>query len=343
MIQFYRGTEENYNTNKDSLTDAIVFTTDTHKIYMNEQMYGGSDSSDMYESAMDDEIEVPNAVGGIAAGTTAGELKKKTQSQVLDDLLFPEINPTVTAPSATTSFGSSFKVNTIYEIGAVAPQEADINVTFNRGKGVVASQPDKYRAGAQTSVTKKYNNGTSFTAKIVLGQMSYNAVVAYGQGDTLVTSKGNKATHDSKGSSITNPLPAGNVTSSTISIFGAYPYFCNGQSASNSTLDDNLPASATPNTKLPLQKMTDTLVGAKFASEATAGRFVFEYPSVKDVTKVEFMNPLSGQWTELSMSGFAKSSSGNKTIQSLQVPYMKITTTGELLGASQLRFTVANS
>lgn len=342
MIQFYKGTENKYLESSEDLSGAVCFTTDTHKIYMDGESYGG-DSSDSYNTSMPDDLTVPETIGGISAGTSVSDLKTKTQSQIIDDLLFPEINPTVTAPSATASFSSSFTSNGIYEIGAVAPQMSDINVSFNRGKGVVAGQSDKYRAGAQTSVTKKYNNTTSFSAKIVSGQMQYNAVVSYGQGDTLITSKGNTATHDSKGQSLTNPLPAGNVTSNTISVFGAYPYFCNGQSASNSSLDNDLPESATSNTKLPLQKMTDTLVGAKFASEATAGRFIFEYPSVKNVTKVEFMNPLSGNWTELSMSGFAKSSDGNKTIQNLQVPYMKITTTGELLGASQLRFTVTNA
>lgn len=342
MIQFYKGTEDKYLESSDTLSGAICFTTDTHKIYIDGEPYGGDDS-DAYNTAMPDDLTVPETIGGIEAGTSVSDLKTKTQSQIIDDLLFPEINPTVVAPSAVVSFSSSFTTNNIYEIGATAPQDSDIIVSFNRGKGTVVGQDDKNRAGAQTSVTKKYNNTTSFAQHIISEQMSYNAVVAYGQGDTLVTSKGNIATHDSKGSSITNPLPAGNVTSNTISIYGAYPYFCNGQSASNSVLDENLPESATPDTKLPLQKMTDTLVGAKFASEATAGRFVFEYPSVKNVTKVEFMNPLSGNWTELSIDGFSKTSAGNKTIQGSQVPYMTLTTTGDLLGASQLRFTVANS
>ena len=104
-------------------------------------MYGGGDSSDMYESAMDDDIEVPNAVGGIAAGTTAAELKKKTQSQVLDDLLFPEINPTIVAPSAQATLnGSSFTQNTVYEVGATAPTTTNLNGILNRGSITVPGQ-----------------------------------------------------------------------------------------------------------------------------------------------------------------------------------------------------------
>lgn len=353
MIQFYRGTEDNYNANKESLTDAIVFTTDTHKIYMNEQMYGGGDSSDMYESAMDDDIEVPNAVGGIAAGTTAAELKKKTQSQVLDDLLFPEINPTIVAPSAQATLnGSSFTQNTVYEVGATAPTTTNLNGILNRGSITVPGQTQKYRAGTQTVIQKIYRDvhGTDHTnnwgsnLKIEKGSMQYAVVISYGLGDTALTSKGNKATHDIKGTSITNPLPAGSVKSAYIAIYGNYPYFCNGQSASTTAVDSNLPSAVTANTKLPLVRPNVNLIGAKFASEATTGtRLVFQYPSSMDCTKVEYFNTLGNSWEELSMSDFAKSSAGNKSIQGSNVAYNQITTTGSLKGAMQCRFTVVDN
>lgn len=316
-------------------------------------MYGSGDRSDIYESVVDDDIEVPNAVGGIAAGTTAGELKQKTQSQILDDLLFPEINPTIAAPSAQATLNrSGFTPNTVYEVGAIAPVTADLNGIPIRGTILAPGQPRKYRAGAQTGIQKIYRDvhGTDHTdnwgsnLKIEKGAMQYAVVISYGQGETALTSRGNKATHDIKGISITNPLPAGSVKSEYIAIYGNYPYFCNGQSASTTAVDPNLPSTVTANTKLPLIRPNVDLVGAKFASEASTGtRLVFQYPSSMDCTKVEYFNTLGGSWEELSMSDFAKSSVGNKSIRGSNVAYSQITTTGSLKGAMQCRFTVVDN
>lgn len=254
------------------------------------------------------------------------------------------INPTITNPSAAISFTGGFSNNGIYEIGSTAPTADNLNVTFNRGKATVPGQADKFRAGEQTGVTKQYNNTQSFELKVISGQMLYNAIVSYSVGDTLVTSEGNKATNDSNGSPIENPLSAGSVTSNNISIFGTYPYFCNGQSCSTSQVDSRLPTEVTPDTKLPLQKLTDTLVGAKFASEAsTKTRLLFEFPSIKNVTKVEYMNTLSGKWEMLNIGEFDITTNGEKTIQGQQVAYSKITTNSDLKGALQCRFTVSNA
>lgn len=85
-------------------------------------------------------------------------------------------------------------------------------------------------------------------------------------------------------------------------------------------------------------------MGAKFASEASTGtRLVFEFPATKQVTKVEFMNTVSGKWEVFASGNYAVSSSGNKTVQGVSVAYKKLTTQGALSGALQLRFTLANA
>lgn len=371
-VQFYKGLREKYDT-LDSKVGIIYFATDEGVIIVEDQVYGFNESlyklvkdvtyadgqltvqySDdteevihdlnqlkKYESAMPDDLTVPNAIGGIAKGTTAESLKAKTVSQVLDDLLFPEVQPTVGNPSASISFKSGFSSNGIYEVGAVAPAAAtNFTTGFNRGTVTCPGKPNQNRAGVLKAGESfiYYGGSTSnktLPEKIVLGSMQYNYQAAHEQGDTLVTSKGNKATVSP------NPLPAGTVNSGSITIYGTYPYFCNGAAASNSEQDNNLPLAVTADTKLPLQKWTDTLVGAKFASEAATGtRLVFEFPSTKKVTKVEFMNTVSGKWE--AFSGYTTSAAGNKTIQDTQVAYTKLTTTGALSGALQLRFTVAN-
>lgn len=297
-----------------------------------------------YTTDLPDSLVVPQTIGGINKGTKVSDLEGSTISQMFDNLLFPEVQPTIQAPSATISFKDTFSSNGVYEVGATAPTAANFNTSFNRGTCTVVGQADKNRAGNLDSGNSFiYYGGTTSTttlpAKVTLGTMQYNYHAAYAQGDTLVTSKGNKA-------SVTpNPLPAGSVNSSNLTIFGTYPYYCNGQNASSSSGDSNFPTSATPDTKLPLYKWTDTLVGAKFASEAATGtRMQFMYSSRKNVTKVEFYNTISGKWETFSTSNYnAKSGTKTYSVQGTNETYNILTTTGPLSGSVQYRFTMANA
>lgn len=296
-----------------------------------------------YTTDLPDSLVVPQTIGGINKGTKVSDLEGSTISQMFDNLLFPEVQPTIQAPSATISFKDTFSSNGVYEVGATAPTAANFNTSFNRGTCTVVGQANKNRAGNLDSGNSfiYYGGNTSTTtlpAKVTLGTMQYNYHAAYAQGDTLVTSKGNKA-------SVTpNPLPAGSVNSSNLTIFGTYPYYCNGQNASSSSGDSNFPTSATPDTKLPLYKWTDTLVGAKFASEAATGtRMQFMYSSRKNVTKVEFYNTISGKWETFSTSNYnAKSGAKTYSVQGTNETYNILTTTGPLSGSVQYRFTMAN-
>ena len=298
---------------------------------------------DVFKSALGDSVQVPSTVGGIKAGTTVAQLKGKKQNEIIDMLLFPEQQPAVANPSASIALKNAFKANGIYEVGAVGPVKDDFTTGFNRGTCTVAGQSAKNRAGAlDSSKSFIYVGGImsnkTLPAKVTLYAMQYNYVVAYGQGDTLLTSWGNKA------SVSPNPLLAGSVASGAIYIYGTYPYYCNGASASSSAQDSSFPSAPKADTKLPLQMWTDTLVGAKFASEASTGtRLVFEFPATKQVTKVEFMNTVSGKWEVFASGNYAVSSSGNKTVQGASVAYKKLTTQGALSGALQLRFTLANA
>lgn len=297
-----------------------------------------------YTTNLPDSLVVPQTIGGINRGTKVSDLEGSTISQMFDNLLFPEVQPTIQAPSATIYFKDTFSSNGIYEVGATAPIAANFNTSFNRGTCTVVGQANKNRAGnLDSSNSFIYYGGNTSTkvlpAKVTLGTMQYNYHVAYAQGDTLITSKGNKA-------SVTpNPLPADSVNSNNLTIFGTYPYYCNGQSASSSSGDSNFPASATPNTKLPLYKWTDTLVGAKFASEAATGtRMQFMYSNRKKVTKVEFYNSISGKWETFSTSNYNdKSSTKTYSVQGTNETYNILTTTGPLSGSVQYRFTMTNA
>lgn len=297
-----------------------------------------------YTTDLPDSLVVPQTIGGINKGTKVSDLEGSTISQMFDNLLFPEVQPTIQAPSATIHFKDTFSSNGVYEVGTTAPIAANFNTSFNRGTCTVVGQANKNRAGNLDSGNSfiYYGGDTStktLPAKVTLGTMQYNYHAAYAQGDTLVTSKGNKA-------SVTpNPLPAGSVDSSNLTIFGTYPYYCNGQSASSSSGDSNFPTSATPDTKLPLYKWTDTLVGAKFASEAATGtRMQFMYSNRKKVTKVEFYNSISGKWETFDTSNYnAKSGIKTYNVQGTNETYNILTTTGPLSGSVQYRFTMTNA
>lgn len=297
-----------------------------------------------YTTDLPDSLVVPQTIGGINKGTKVSDLEGSTISQMFDNLLFPEVQPTIQAPSATIYFKNAFSSNGVYEVGTTAPIAANFNTSFNRGTCTVVGQANKNRAGNLDSGNSfiYYGGNTStktLPAKVTLGTMQYNYHAAYAQGDTLVTSKGNKA------SATPNPLPAGSVNSSNLTIFGTYPYYCNGQNASSSSGDSNFPTSATPDTKLPLYKWTDTLVGAKFASEAATGtRMQFMYSNRKKVTKVEFYNSISGKWETFDTSNY-NDKSGIKTysVQGTNETYNILTTTGPLSGSVQYRFTMTNA
>ena len=114
--------------------------------------YSNSESSELklnYASSMDDSLTTPKAIGGLAAGTSAADLKKKTISQILDDIIFEEINPTIVAPSASISLTNGFSNNGVYEVNAAAPQENNFTKSFNRGSITVVGQSGKYRAGEE--------------------------------------------------------------------------------------------------------------------------------------------------------------------------------------------------
>ena len=369
-LKFYRGLKARYDAASKHL-DAIYFATDTKELLMNGVNYGGAGVTDVtfnksnnkltvvkssgstdydltelikFKTALPDSLATPAKLGGLPAGTRVETLKTKTLSQIFEDILFEEIQPSVQAPSASISFKSPFMANQILEVGATAPTAEQIQTGFSRGNCTVVGQANKNRAGALITDGQSFiyvgNSTTNRTlpAKVTLGTMQYNYQAHHGAGDTLLTSKGNKA------SLAPNPLPEGTVKSGAVYLYGTYPFFCNGASASSSAGDTNFPSAAAPDTKLPLQKWTDTLIGAKFASEAATGtRLEFYFPSEKNVTKVEFYNTVSGKWEVFGTDKYAISDAEDKTVQGSDIAYKKLTTKGAMSGALQLRFTVANA
>ena len=100
----------------------------------------------VYDTNMDPTMAMPFAVGGIAAGTTAGILDGNTVVQMFDSLLFPTVYPTYTVPTIVLS-------NTVSGI-------AEIGSTVNPALGLVGTKND---AGSFTflSINRNVNGVTN--------------------------------------------------------------------------------------------------------------------------------------------------------------------------------------
>ena len=382
-FKLVRGLKESYNPNSTH-KDAVYFATDTQEILVNGIVFGAGggkieniivDEGNilrviytdktlkdytfdlnkllLYASAISDGQVTTKEVGGIATGTKVEDLKEKTISEVLDDMLFPELQPAIISPKASLSFIGDFVNNGIYEVGSPAPKNPDNFITsYYKGTSKVLNQEDVKRAGdivdfetfiyyesKKPNYTQLIPDYEEFPETIIPGDMNYGYLVHHGEGEVCISSKGNVDT-------ITpNPLPEGYIKADLLHVYGTYPYFCNGDKASTENQESSLPTASTPGTKLPLVKWDTKTIGCKFASEAACERMVFEFPALKEITKVEFLNTISGKWEKINPSEYIVTQMEEpKEIQGKEVIYNQFTTKNEIpkKGALQIRFTLNN-
>lgn len=256
MNKFYRGLKEKYVLATHG--GGIYFATDTKEIIQNGIVYTGelpdknliedvalnADgdkivithvdgtsseielSSGEYESNIDDKtLAMPSAVGGIAKGTKLGDIEGKTINAILDDLLFPTVNPTFTAPSATIKFNG---YTATQEVGAAAPTESQFTTGFNKGAITLNSVKQNDRAGALDADNSFIYWGddvskTDLPTTVALGNTSYKYHAAYAEGPQP---------KDNKGNDYSSPLAAGSVNSSAVTVNGTYPWFASTGTAS---------------------------------------------------------------------------------------------------------------
>ena len=341
LVKFARGTKANYN--HTTYADYIYFAENTGEILMNNQSYGGGildvslegttlkittstgtksvNIADIikYSTTISDDLAMPNAVGGIAKGTTAGDLKTKTFTQLFDDLLFPTIQPVGTQPSVTFGVKSSQ-----IEVGAALPQELDnFNYSFTRGiwklNGVIVS--GKYYSGTAGTPTIKCNHPTANsnppesvdTDKAI----TYTLSVTVAKGDTTVDNKGNAAT--------VQPYAGGTITkSATINIY--YPYYSNA--ANNATVAKGSLLSSTTVTDLNFAKATDSTT------------FIFKLPNKYTLTSIIPYNPNSGKYNpdDEEISSWIKTTE-NINVNSVETEYAVYTKNGTAHASNKFKFT----
>lgn len=312
---FFRGNKASYQPS-GTHAGKIYFAEDTQELLVDNVSYGGSGITDVtldgttlkittstgvksvdiadiikYGTTISDDLEMPNAVGGIAKGTTAGDLKTKTFTQLFDDLLFPTIQPVGTAPSINFSVK-----NANIEVGAALPQElAEFNYSFTRGiwklNGVQVS--GKYYSGTAGTPTIKCNHPTANSnppASVDTDKtITYTLSVTVDAGDTTVDNKGNAAT--------VQPYSGGTLTKSA-SIYTWYPYYSNA--ANNATVAKGAMLKSSP-------------VEVAFTSEQDSNKkHQFKLPNKYTVTSIMQKNTIGNtyegqenvisQWTKTTES-----------------------------------------
>lgn len=323
----FMGLKASYKPAADHL-DKLYFATDTHELLVNGTSYSGGVSAvsikettlkitmvdgssktvDLaeilkYKSALADDIATVNALGGIPAGTTVAQLKNKTFSQLFDELIFPTVNPTFVAPTASLRLRSTSTpiIQEVGTTGASVPVAASFVTGYNPGAIKIAEVKKQDRGGnLKSNESFIYINNApaskEFPTEIPEGSIIYKYRAAYAQGPQPL---------DSKGNNYQTPLPAGTVDSVAVTINGVYPYFTN---------KDNNEAFA----KLALTT-SNTLSAVKFKAEGPS-KHTFKIPAKYTLVKVELLNTLSGKYENYGADKFTKTTE-NIEVQGKQVEY----------------------
>lgn len=185
------------------------------------------DVDEEYTSVISDKtLTTPNAVGGIAKGTKVSDLEGKTFSEMFDDLLFPTVNPTFTAPTASIAFKS---YSSTQKVGANGPTVSNFTTGYNAGEIKLNGVKQSNRGGTlDTSKSFIYVNGSTsnktLPSKVTLGKTTFKYRAAYNQGPQP---------KNNKGGNYSTPLAAGTVDSSAITLNGTYPWYASTSSATS--------------------------------------------------------------------------------------------------------------
>lgn len=261
----------------------------------------------MYTNVSPVNLKVPETIGDIEAGTTAGSLNQFTLSEIIDKILFKTVYPTVTEPSATIST-TKYSNGLVVKIGSEALLEGDLSVTLNQGNVHVedkVTQDIRY-VGNKTSETFTNNNGVLNTGTKVdrvnnktvygaTGDYVYRGTANYNAGATMRTSKGDSPSpiKTTNSGNVPNPHPSGSVgTSNNITIHVTAPVSANTGTVYSTAL-----------TELPLQSWTQNWVyQVQFPNTDNANPLVIKTP--KKLTSANAFNAVSGKYDVNKLSAF---------------------------------------
>ena len=347
VLKFYRGLEARYNAGTHA--DGIYFCTDSHKIMLNGEQYGGSSSKTVEDVTLDEStltihytdasseeldlsvlggtytsgiedtsLKMPSAVGGISKDTTVGSLNGKTINQMFDDLLFPTVNPTYVAPSASIAFKS---YATLQKVGSTGPTEGNFTTGYNAGAINVNGVKQADRGGAlKEGESFIYVNGDAsnktLPATLALGNTTFKYRAAYEAGPQP---------KDNKGNNYGSPLSAGTVDSSAITVNGTHPYYASTATAGQLTEQPLLTWNAAAG-----QMTTPRFV---LQPHSAAAKQIMKFP--RKLTQLQMLNTVSQQMEVVSFSDWSESSASEST-NGVETTYYTYTYSGSDRGSVTL-------
>lgn len=259
-----------------------------------------------YSSKIANDVTTTSAVGAIAAGTTARELKGKSFTELMDMIFFPTIYPVAKDPSISLTTMSN------PQLVGTAITESSASSSFNQGLYYLNGKATNIKvAGPGTKTSQTW---TPSATKIVEGRNTVTVEYSYTQGEQPM---------DNKGNPYGIPKPAGTLTKSA-TVTGVYQYKW---------------GVGDPTNIIPLTEATafEFTAPAEVASP-TKKKHCFAIPEKYTVIRIELFNTLSNQWVNQSLSLFGnRESEMNKNPH---ISYTKYTRSDEAFnGESRYRIT----
>lgn len=305
-------TKGNGNKVTASLGDKLLTVEDRNALDSVKEILTSGELNVTYNSGLDSEVATVEKLGGIAANTKVSQLSGRTISSVLDELIFPTINPTFIPPKATLSLKGYASTQLV---GSVAPTESNFDKNFDKGQIKIGNTKKNDRAGEATS-TVLYcgSEANGMPGKVTEGTMNYYYKVGYAEGPQPTNSKG-----DNYGT----PLTAGTVTSSAVPVYGVYKYY-----AGVGTNEVNIPLTNSSNIEVTI------------GSETGANKHWFKIPAKYTLTKVETFNTLNNSWVVYNHSTGLSTGTEDIEVNGNSVSYKKYQRTdSELNGELKYRIT----
>jgi hypothetical protein len=314
---FERNCTRNAAADHDTLIRSVGGTIGDRQHLTTAQVNKLDAIDDLYTNA----DPTPLTVGGIPAGSTFADT---TFPDFVDLLLYPELFPTLTAPSSTfTSNPEGLR-----EIGEVLATVA-FSSAFSRGSISPAYGTSGYRSGLPntyvytgTDLTDEVSVSLTDTQSIsdytvISGAQSWTGKVSFDIGEQPKSSKDND---------YSTPLAAGDTSVVTRTITGVYPYFATT-------------VGITTYTKQTLAAHGATVVTAVVA-ESGSDKQTVQFPAAwGTIGHLEQYNTLSGLYDVIDLATFT-SSSITKTINGASVTYNQFVHNGGLVGARTLRWSI---
>jgi hypothetical protein len=279
-------------------------------------------------SSLDSALAMPSSVGGIAAGTTVSQLNMNTVTTILNNLLFPTVQPTLNAPSASITMSPA---TTLYEVSTNIPS-LQFTTAFNQGSIYNGATYQNLRSGScnnydytGTNLVDASSNTSpnvqSFAYNVAYGNQTWSCVVAYNQGPQPKDNKGANA--------IAGPLVPGSVSAGSQSIEGSYPYYASTVTIGVLTKQTLIALATNP--------APNASPGFVLAIESGGNKQAFEIPNARltlhALSGIRTYNTVSAQWEYQGGTNTASLTSWTtsivtETIQGYVTPYTRYTYNG---------------